>query len=233
MSVPRQLLLDLPLRTALGRDDFLVAPSNAAAVKLVDDWPNWPAHAALLVGPEGSGKSHLANVWQGRSKATLLPLSELTIATVPQLIDCGALCLELSDKANFDETALFHALNLARQNGGHILLTSRIEPAGWQVRLPDLVSRLRAIPVIHIQPPDDILPRGVIVKLFADRQINVDEALVSYMLMRMPRSLAAARTLVSEIDRQAMIEKAEITRHFVGRMIASLESPDLFDSDNK
>lgn len=231
MNIPRQLLLDLSHRTALGRDDFLVAPSNEAAVKLVDDWPDWPAHAVLLVGPEGSGKSHLATVWQVRAKAPLIALGELTTPKAPELLSSGALALEYDEAKAFDETALFHTLNLARQQGGHVLLTSRLAPHLWKVKLPDLASRLKALPLVHISAPDDALLRGVLVKLFMDRQINVDEAVVSYMLTRMARSLAAARSLVAEIDRAAMVEKAEITRPFVARIMAAHESPELFSSD--
>jgi len=231
MNSPRQLLLDLPHRIAMGRDDFLVAESNSAAVKLIDDWPHWPAHAGLLVGPEGSGKSHLAQVWQMKSGAKIMPLSDLPIMNIPQILEAGALCLEHVQGRQFDETALFHALNHAKQNGGSILLTSREEASAWLIKLPDLDSRLKAIPMVRIEPPNDSLLRGVLVKLFADRQINVDESLVSYMLTRMPRSLAAARYLVTEIDNQALVEKAEVTRPFVGRVIAALESPRLFEID--
>ena len=232
MSSPRQLLLDLPHRTALGRDDFLISPSNVAAVKLIDEWPNWPAHAALLIGPEGSGKSHLAHVWQAKAQAPILNLAELTVGAVPQLLSHKALCLEQGYGLGFEETALFHALNYARQNGCHVLLTSQTGPSLWGVKLPDLASRLNALPIIHIQPPDDGLLRGVLVKLFDDRQIVVDDNLVSYMITRMPRSLAAARRLVEAIDRQAMMEKTEITKMFVGRVMASFESPDLLEDND-
>ena len=145
-----------------------------------------------------------------------------------ELFASKALCLEDIEVGQFDETMLFHALNLARQEGGHVLLSSRLEPAQWQVKLPDLASRLKALPVVHILPPDDALLRAVLVKQFADRQIVVDEALIGYMILRMPRSAAAARALVAEIDRQAMVERAEITRPFVAKVMARVESPDLF-----
>jgi chromosomal replication initiation ATPase DnaA len=229
MKQGRQLLLDMPLRQALGRDDFLVAPSNAAAVQMIDEWPAWPASAALLVGPEGSGKSHLAQVWQARSGATMMDAARLTIAGVPELLAGGAACLEMAELV--DERALFHLLNLAKQNKASLLITSRLPVVEWKIKLPDLASRLNSMPMVQIAAPDDALLRGVLVKLFADRQINVDEALVSYMLTRMPRSLAAARRLVTEIDRQALEQKAEITRPFVGRVLAADESPDLFNGE--
>ena len=228
MTAPEQLVLQLPLRAALGRDDFLVGESNAAAVKLIDDWPNWPSHVTCLVGADGSGKSHLVSVWQMKASARVVSLHDINVEKIPTLLETGALCLEHHQGHIFDEHAVFHAFNIARQSNGYILFTSRLAPSAWQVKLPDLASRLKAVPVVDIAPPDDAILRGVLVKLFSDRQINVDEPLVDYMLSRMPRSLAAARQLVAEIDRLAMVEKAEITRPFVGRVLAGFENLDLF-----
>ena len=118
---------------------------------------------------------------------------------------------------------MFHLLNLAREQGAYLLLTSREAPTGWKLTLPDLTSRLKAIPVATLGPPDDDLLRSVLVKLFADRQIAVDEAVVSYLVARIPRALGAADSLVAEIDRRALEEKAEVTRMFVGRVLAGLE----------
>ncbi len=232
MTKPQQLLLDMPHRPALGRDDFLVTGSNSAAVALVDEWPNWPSHAAILVGPKGSGKSHLSNVWQQASKAVVLPLAELATANVDSLLAGKTLVLEDASPGRFDQTALFHALNHARQQKGHILLTSELESKAWNVTLTDLASRLAAIPLVNILPPDDALLRGVLVKLFADRQISVDEALIAYVLARIPRSLQAAQTLVSEVDRQALLAKAEITRPFVAKIMGEVFVPELFNQEN-
>ena len=231
MTTPTQLLLDLPHRPALGREDFLVTGSNSAAVSLVDEWPNWPSHGAILVGPKGSGKSHLAHVWQVASNAQIMPLAALRTDDVAHLLASGALVLEDATSGPIDQTALFHALNQARQNKGHILLTATGEPASWGISLPDLSSRLAALPVITILPPDDPLLRGVVVKLFADRQINVEESLVSFVLARMPRSLHSAQRLVAEVDRQALEAKAEITRPFVAKVMAELFMPPLFNEE--
>ena len=223
-----QLLLDLTHRAALGRDDFLVAPSNEAAVRLVDEWPKWPTHAAILVGPEGTGKNHLAHVWQARSHAEIAAARDVTKESLPRLFMHKSLCLEDIESDNFDEMMMFHALNLARQEGGHVLLSSRVDPLLWHIKLPDLASRLKALPLVHILPPDDTLLRGILVKQFGDRQIVLDEATISYMIVRMARSAAAARALVMKIDRQAMMEKAEVTRPFVAKVMARMANPDLF-----
>ncbi len=227
----RQLTLDLGLRPALGRDDFLVAPSNSAAVALVDQWPHWPAHAAIILGAAGSGKSHLAHVWQGRSGAHVAPLSALTVETVPAFLATGAVVLEDASAGNVPETALFHLLNLAKANNGHVLLTASTAPESWGITLPDLRSRLVAIPTVTIAQPDDALLRGVLVKLFADRQIAIDESLLNFLLTRMPRSLGFAREIVARIDEAALEQSAEVTRPFVRRILQNHLEPGLLDDD--
>lgn len=228
----QQLTLDLAHRPALARDDFLVSPANAGAVALVDQWPNWPTHGAVIVGPPGSGKSHLASVWRQRCGAGLRRASDLSVAAAADDFASRALVVEDAGEGPFDERALFHLLNLARQEGGFVLLTSARPVAAWPVQLPDLMSRLRALPEATILPPDDALLRGVLVKHFADRQIAVSEPIVSYILLRMPRSMDALRRIVQEIDARALAEKAEITRPFVAKVLGEYAAPDLFHHED-
>lgn len=227
----RQLVLALPHRVALGRDDFLVSPANAVAVAMVDQWPDWPSQAVLLVGPPGSGKSHLVEVWRQASGAVRIPASDLRTDRVPEFLASGNLAIEDAPGQALDERALFHLLNLAKQQGARVLITARSHPGQWGVGLPDLQSRLRAIPVAELGPADDALLRGVLVKLFADRQLAVEEPVISYLLVRMPRSLDAARNLVAEIDRRALEEKAQISRVFVARVLSDLSEPGLFPEE--
>ena len=227
----RQLVLELPHRQALGRDDFLVTGSNAAAVALIDHWPDWPAHAAMIIGPPGSGKSHLVEVWRQRSKAARVQASEVNVDTAPELLLSGAAAVE-NAAPPLNERGLFHLLNLARQQDSSILLTAETRPEHWKIALPDLLSRLKAIPVLEILPPDDALLRGVLVKLFFDRQIAPAESTISFMLARMPRSLGAARLLVAEIDRRALEEGAEVTRPFVAKVMGDFSAPGLFGDED-
>jgi chromosomal replication initiation ATPase DnaA len=223
--VAKQLSLDLGHRAAFGRDDFLVTASNASAVAMVDQWPHWPAHAAVIVGPVASGKTHLAMVWQKRSDAVLAPAAGFGVEEVPELLRGGAALVENLDQHHVEEKAVFHLLNHARQTEGTVLFTTSAWPL--PMSLPDLASRLGALPVAQILPPDDDLLRGVLVKQFNDRQIAVDEALVSYLVTRMPRSLDVARQLVARIDEAAMEQGAAVTRAFAGKILAQFESPDL------
>lgn len=226
---PRQLAFDLPVRPALGREDFFISAANEAAVAAIDRWPEWAAPMLFVVGPAGSGKTHLAQVWHGITGAPSLAAEALRTEAIPEALSAGALIVEDAPGEALDERALFHLMNLSRERRASVLITSRLVPAHWPVALPDLRSRLRASPVVELGPPDDALLRAVLVKHFADRQIVVGEAVVTYLLARMERSLDAARRLVAEIDARALAAKAEVTRSLVARVLAEWQEPGLFD----
>ena len=212
MPTPRQLALALGHDESFAREDFLAGPQNAAALALIERWPEWPSRAILLVGPEGSGKSHLAAIWAARSGARIIAARELDEASVPALLASGALVVEDLATWHVEERALFHLLNLAREQNANLLFTARSQPGAWPVKLPDLISRLRELPVVNLDPPDDALLRAVLVKLFADRQLAVDEALIAYLVTRMERSFAAARATVAALDREALRQQRPVTR---------------------
>lgn len=221
---PKQLAFDIPHRPALGAEDFLVSNSNEAAVALVDRWPDWPAGAAVIAGPAGSGKSHLANVWRLRTKAEVLAAAAIFEPDVPKLASAGALVVEDLHCGTGSEQALFHLLNLVREQRLAILLTTAIEPGDLKIELPDLRSRLRALAVARISPPDDALLRAVLVKLFSDRQLNIDPAIIGFLLVRMERSMEAARRLVAEVDRLALAMHRGVTRTVASAALDALET---------
>lgn len=206
----QQLVFDLKHRPAMGRDDFLVTASNSDAVDAIDTWPNWQHHCLALVGPPASGKTHLANVWQTTSAAIVKSASDLTIDAVPEFLSSGAVIIEDLGQEKFDEPALFHLLNLAREGRTSILLTSLTPPAHWPVKLPDLASRLRAVALAQLNPPDDVLLRAVLVKLFADRQLMVEVNVINYLVLRMERSIKTAASVVAELDQVALSRKVKI-----------------------
>ncbi len=220
-AAARQLTFDLPVRTALGLEDFMVTPANAAAVAAVENWPHWANPVLAIVGPPASGKTHLGKVWQYLSGAFEVAARGLDLAAAGRLVGEQAMLIEDAPSPSMDEQALFHAINLAREHERTILITSCSDPAHWNVTLPDLASRLRAAGVARLDAPDDDLLRAVLVKQFADRQIRIDEAAVSYMLKRMERSFSAARELVERVDRRALAEKARVTRGLVARVMSA------------
>jgi chromosomal replication initiation ATPase DnaA len=216
--VPRQLALALAHAENFSREDFLVGPQNAAALTLIEQWPDWPNRVMVLVGPEGAGKSHLAAIWAENSGARFAAARALQVDTIRSSLATGALVIE--DVAELpDERALFHLLNLAREESAYILITARTAPAGWNIALRDLASRLKALPVVTLASPDDALLRAVLVKLFADRQLAVDENLISYVGTRMERSFAAARAVVDLLDREALRLKRRVTRALAVELI--------------
>lgn len=209
---PRQLVLDLGVRPALGVEDFMVGQSNLAALALIDQWPDWPVGSAMVVGATGSGKTHLANVWRVRSGALSISAATLAEDEMTTLVDAPALVVEDIDQGIGCETSLFHLLNLARQQRTSLLLTARCAPGELEVTLPDLRSRLRALPLAVIEPPDEGMLRGVLVKLFADRQLAVEPAVVETLASHMERTMAAATRLVDEIDRLSLASRRKVTR---------------------
>lgn len=219
---PRQLTLDLPHAESLSREDFLEGEANAAALALVESWPDWPNRIMMLVGPEGCGKSHLAAIWAEQAGARAVSAQNLTAAAVPGALATGALVVEDLVPGSFDERALFHLINLTREDEAFVLITGRTAPTAFPSELRDLRSRLRAVPVVTVAPPDDALFRALIVKFCADRQMQVDESLVSYLVSRIDRSYAAARRIVEDLDREALRLGRPVTRALAADMLRDL-----------
>jgi chromosomal replication initiation ATPase DnaA len=216
-SRPRQLALALDHAESYAREDFLSGPCNAAALALIDGWPDWPANTVALVGPEGSGKSHLAATWTVAAGARVISGRALTQSDLLPSLATGALVVE--EAAAADERSLFHLINLAREQEAFLLFTARTPPSTWPILLPDLVSRLRAIPVVTLQAPDDALLRAVIVKIAADRQLDLDESTVTYLSTHIERSFAAARAAVIALDDEALQRGRPPTRALAAEML--------------
>jgi chromosomal replication initiation ATPase DnaA len=228
---PEQLVLALPHRQAQEAEDFLVSRSNAAAVDFVDAWPAWPHPAALVVGPAGAGKSHLANVWRLRSQARLVQASLLDETAVGAFEARRVLVVEDIDRGIGSEQVLFHLLNLARETAGCILLTSRAAPGEINIGLPDLRSRLRAIPPVSIETPDEALIRSVLVKLFSDRQLAVEPHVVTYLALHMDRSMDVALRVVAVCDRLSLAMQRKVTRAVAAAALAAVGDDDRLNDD--
>ena len=216
---PRQLAFALPHAESLTRDNFLEGPANAAGLALVDSWPDWPNQIMLLVGPEGSGKSHLAAIWAEQAGARSISAHALTATAVPGALATGALVVDDLKSSDLDERALFHLMNLAREDAASVLITARVAPSALAIELRDLRSRLRAVPTVSLLPPDDTLFRALIVKFCADRQLTVDETVVSYLTSRIERSYAAVRQAVELLDTEALRLGRPVTRTLAAELL--------------
>lgn len=219
---PPQLVLDLAHRQARGVEDFLVSGSNAAAVESVDRWPDWASPAAIIVGPEGSGKTHLAHVWAERAGATIASAAEIDDDKVEAIALSGAVVVEDVDRRTFNERVLFHLLNLTREKKLAVLLTSRRPPGELAIALPDLRSRLRALAMTVIDQPDEALLRAVLVKLFGDRQLEVEPPVVAYLALHMERSMLGASRVVAEADRLALARQRRVSRAVAAEALENL-----------
>jgi chromosomal replication initiation ATPase DnaA len=209
---PRQLVLALNHAESFAREDFLLGPSNMTALALIERWPDWPDRIVALIGPEGSGKSHLASIWAEQAGARSLSARSLSHLDLPTAFATGALVVEDLAPGGFDERALFHLINLAREEAAYVLMTGRTAPTNLGADIRDLASRLRAVPSVALAAPDDALLRAVMVKLAADRQFTLDEPLIEYLANRIERSFAAARAAIARLDEEAMRQKRPVTR---------------------
>lgn len=219
---PRQLPLGLIHAEGRSRDHLVISSANAAAVALIDRWPDWPSPAVVLAGPTGSGKSHIGAIWREMSGAIEADRQQITKTTASR--EPGyPIFIDDADGGALDETGLFHAVNAIRAAGSHMLLTARRFPPAWGVGLPDLVSRLKAAATVEILEPDDILLSGVIAKLFADRQVEVEPHVVQYLVRRIERSLATAISVVDKLDSAALEQKTRITRALAAEVVSALD----------
>jgi len=225
-ETPKQLAFDLPLDPRFGAEDFLVSPSNEQAYGLIESWPDWPDTILLLVGPRGSGKSHLASIWATNARAWTIDASGITQDKVPHLVSNGALAIEDMDRGERDEAALFHLLNLARERKASLLITCETPPDRWSLRTPDLLSRLRLAPSVSLEAPDDALLKAVLVKLFVDRQLVVDTSVVDYIALRIERSLAKASELVALLDREALSRGRRVSRAIAAEILGAAQERD-------
>lgn len=219
---PAQLTFDLAPRPALGAEDFLVSPSNEVALRTIERWPDWPHQAVVIVGPAQAGKTHLGRVWQLASGAGQVSARDVTDAQMAVLAEARALLVENLEEGIGDERALFHLFNAAREHGYSLLLTTRKPPGELAITLPDLGSRLRAVPMVSIDPPDEMLLKAVMIKHFSDRQLAVDPALIDYLALRIERSMAMAQEVVAAIDKQALASHRKVTRALAAEILAGL-----------
>jgi chromosomal replication initiation ATPase DnaA len=173
----------------------------------------------MLVGPSGSGKSHLGAIWARKAAARVVAAEALSRAPLVELAAARALLIEDADRVGAEEAALFHLLNLARESGAHLLLTARGQPDGWGLKTADLVSRLRLAPIVSLGAPDLDLTQAVLFKLFSDRQLMVDPSVVSYVALRIERSLDAARAIVAALDREALAQGKRVTRAMAAQFL--------------
>ncbi len=194
----QQLPFDLGTRAAYAREDFWVSPCNAEAVAWLDRFPDWPTPALILQGAPGSGKTHLAHVFQERLKGRALIWDNIDD--------------QLAKSSHYQlEQDIFHAWTRYGDTGQPLLLLAHKPPPAWNIRLADLRSRIQASPVVQLGAPDDQLMAVVMTKMFSDRQLLLTADVTAYLLKRLERSFAALGAAVEAIDRAALAQKRAVT----------------------
>ena len=214
-----QETFDFPQRTYMERDDFIVSECNEAAFKAIDLWPEWMFFALWLFGPKGCGKSHLGNLFAekvmahtGKPQSVQIIRAENIASYQPEKIFEESPCIIVENiTEDINNEAMFHLYNQYRNNGGNILFLSEKSPSRMNFSLPDLSSRLRAVPTIEILQPSDEMLNMLLLNLFSDRQLKVSAEVLRYALSNMTRSFVFAQKLVAEADRVSLIKKSPIS----------------------
>jgi chromosomal replication initiation ATPase DnaA len=212
MRKSAQLPLDLPVKPRFGAEDFLVSTCNESAYTMLENQASWPGGMLVLVGPEGSGKSHLSAIWAERNNAPVVQASSVVPEHVDSVLQRKALAVEGIDASSVDEAALFHLVNRAAERGKPLLFSSRTSIGSLAFQTPDLQSRFRRMPSVEIAPPDDELLRALVVKLLLDRQMMVDTSVVAFLCLRSERSFEGIRHMVERLDRESLAQGRRLTR---------------------
>ena len=220
MSELHQKIFDFAARASLGGEDYFVSPSNQDAVAWLDKWPDWSGPALIIHGPAGCGKSHIANVQLARSAGVLVTPALLKQVGLPDILESALHYVVDDADSGFEEEDLLHLYNGLAAAGGTLLLTAKVSPARWNSQLKDLDSRLKAAASVAIRQPDDDLLKAVLAKQFSDRQLLVDQEVISYAAKRMERSLAEVRTIVDRADKLSLVKGHKVTMPLIRDVLA-------------
>ncbi len=215
----KQLYFDIEDAPSFDEDNFIISSSNQNASNYIYKWPNWASNCVVLFGEGGVGKSHLANIWRNKANAFKVSLENIDFKEVQKrkniLIDDFEL---YSSKYN----DLFHIINLINEINGYLLMTSKVSPVGLITGIKDLDSRLRNATPIKIDRPDDFLLETIVIKLFSDKRILIDDRVIKYILKRSSRSASELIKLVNIINNKSMEQKRAITVPLVREVFSDI-----------
>lgn len=218
-----QLPFAFEAKRSYARADFVPGAANEEALALIEAWPAWPGRVCAVWGSQGSGKTHLAEIWRSLAQASALPVRELSVEMVADLVPGQAYVIDDADAVE-GGAALFHLLNFINQSNGWLLMTGVEPPQRWWTQVPDLHSRLTAVPGVALQAPDEALIARVLLKLFGDRQLKLPEALIDYLVPRLRRSFAEAERIVVLIDTLSLQQKRNVSVDIGSRALRLLEA---------
>jgi chromosomal replication initiation ATPase DnaA len=216
-----QLVFPFGVEPALRRENFIHAPCNEQAFQFIGRWPDWPARAAALYGPAGCGKSHLAAIWREQARAHLLPARDLTPGGLDTLVPDSVLVIEDLDRDGPSQARDRALLALFERPSAWLLLTARTPPAEWGSVIGDLKSRFQSLIAFAMWAPDDALLSGLVAKHFADRQLDVPDAVVKRIVTHVERTPEAIAAFVARADRKALAEKRPVTERLVLELLES------------
>jgi chromosomal replication initiation ATPase DnaA len=214
-----QLAFDMSVDPVYRWENYFISSSNSEVITWVRQWPRWRSRALIVCGPQFSGKTHVAHLWRSESKACFAEMDHIQFEDLARYVEANPFLIIEDINQRVDETKLLHLYNLIQEHEGYILFTTNTPPSHWNIKLSDLDSRLKAIPLVTIQQPDDELLKALMIKRFSDCQLRVPERVVNYLSKHMERSYEAVEILCSSLDRQSLEQKRGLTLPFAREVL--------------
>lgn len=209
---PSQITMDFQSPPSNDRTDFVLGACNALAADWIDRWPDWPGRISglVLIGPEASGKSHLASIWQTMSSARVM--TSLDDRSIFTLDECKHIIWDnFEASANWPDDLMFHFLNRLTELQGSLLILSRRPMAEMQFGLDDVASRLNGLSSAVIDTPDDDVLTAVLHKLADDLGLALDPEVTRYIVSRINRSFLTAQQIITALNKVTLAEQRKLT----------------------
>ena len=213
-----QKLLDFGITESFDENDYYVSKSNYFAKNIIEAWPKWEKKIVNLAGEKYSGKTHLSHIFKKKSNALYLYSNNIEDKILKKIKLSNSIIIEDLDES-FDEKLLYSIFNLVEQDNKYLLISSKKPIDTMKFTLPDLLSRLKNCIIAKIEQPDDELIYAIILKSFSDRQINLDNKIIDYIVKRIARSYSKMHEFIYKIDELSLKKKKSINFKIIKEII--------------
>ncbi len=216
-----QLIFNFPFKKNYLKQDFYVSENNFSAFKLIESWPKWPSRLVNIFGPTGCGKTHLINILKSKIQSMFILAKDINAETLTQYKIKECLIIDDFDN-NIKENILYSIINLAFQDNKYLIISSKVSLKKFEIKLDDLKSRFQSFVEIGINLPTDDMIRVILTKNFSDKQIQISEKNIEYILKNIERSYEKINSFSSSIDGLSLAKARPINLQLIKKVLNEL-----------